>query len=87
MTRRTRERVEAQVPADLRAESERRGWPDGLIERVLEAGIPAASVWNWLQWRPGTPEDMEKQILWHGRLNWGDLRGREARISDNDGFC
>ena len=87
MSRRTRERVEAQVPADLRAESERRGWPDGLIERVLEAGIPVDSVWHWLQWRPGTPEDMEKQILWHGRLNWGDLRGREARISDNDGFC
>ena len=81
------EHVDAQVPTDLRAESDKRDWPEGLIERVLESGIPADSVRGLLHWRPGTAEDMEKQLRWHQRLAWGDLRAREVRTSDNDGFC
>jgi hypothetical protein len=87
VAKRSRERVEVDATPDLRAATAGRGWPEGLLERALEAGIPAANIWGWLHWRKLDAADMEARIAWHVRLTTGDLRGREATLADNDAFC
>ena len=87
MARRTREHVEAEVPDDLRIVAKERDWPDGLLERLLGAGIPAHSIRRWVNWRAGTAADMETRLAWHNRFTVGDLRMREASMSDNEAFC
>jgi hypothetical protein len=87
MAERTRERVEAEIPDDLREFAKERCWPDGLLEQLLERGIPAHSIRGWAQWRDGSAKDMEKRLEWHDRFTFGDLRLREANVSDNEAFC
>jgi GNAT superfamily N-acetyltransferase len=88
MPRRTRDRIEGvEIPADLADATRARGWPDGLLERALEAGIEPARIWGWLNWRAGDAADIERQIAWHQRLTTGDLRGREVTFGDHDAFC
>ncbi len=78
MPERSRERVEAEVPDDLGLFAKERDWPEGLLERLLEAGISPHSIRGWANWRTGTAADMERQLEWHERLTVGDLRIREA---------
>ncbi len=87
MAGRTRERVEIEPPAELRAALRARGVPDALIERALAAGIAVGSLWGWSNWRKLDPEDVERQITWHQRFSIGDLRGREVTEADNAAFC
>jgi hypothetical protein len=87
MAERSRERVEAEVPDDLGILAKQRDWPEGLLERLLEAGISPHSIRGWVNWRSGTATDMERQLEWHKRLTVGDLQIREACMSDNEAFC
>lgn len=88
MPRRTRDRIEGvEIPEDLAAATQARGWPEGLLGRALEAGIEPARIWGWLNWRAGDAADIERQIAWHQRLTTGDLRGREVTFGDHDAFC
>jgi hypothetical protein len=79
--------VEVEAPETLRAAGRARGWPEGLLERALAAGIPAATLEGWLQWRRLDTADLEGRIAWHERLTLGPLRGREATLGDNEAFC
>ncbi len=87
MARRTRERVEIEAPAELRAALRARGVPDALLERALAEGIAIGSLWAWSSWRKLDPGDVERQIVWHRRFSTGDLRGREVTEADNAAFC
>lgn len=79
------ERAGPAPPDDLARSAREKGWPEGLLERALEAGIPVWSLRGWLHWQP--PEAIERRIQWHERLTFGPLRGREATLADNDAFC
>ena len=87
MAKRSRERVETEAPADLRAALNARGVPDELLERALAAGIAVGSLWGWSNWRKLDPDDVERQITWHRRFTTGDLRAREVTEADNAAFC
>ncbi|MFI5317824.1 MAG: hypothetical protein ACHQ6T_19155, partial [Myxococcota bacterium] len=87
MAKRTRERVEIEVPEDLRATLRARGVPDALLQRALEAGVATENLWAWSSWRTLDPADLERQIGWHERFTVGDLRAREVTQADNAAFC
>jgi len=87
MVKRTRERVEIEPPAELRAALRARGVSDAVIERALAAGIAVTSLWSWLSWRTLDEADVERQITWHQRFTTGDLRAREVTEADNAAFC
>jgi hypothetical protein len=87
MGKRTRERVEIEPPAELRAALRARGVSDAVIERALAAGIAVTSLWSWSSWRTLDEADVERQITWHQRFTTGDLRAREVTEADNAAFC
>ena len=45
-----RDRAPVKVPESLRQATREKGWPDGLLERALEVGIPPVSIEGWLSW-------------------------------------
>lgn len=86
MAGRTRERVEIEAPADLRAAVRARGVPDALLDRALAAGVPVQSLWSWLSWRRMDEADLTALVRWHERFTTGDLRAREVTEGDAVAF-
>ncbi len=67
---------------ELRAIAKERGWPEDLARRIAAARVPPAALRFWSWWVDA--EGAERQLAFHDRLVGGDLRGREATISDGD---
>ena len=86
MAGRSRDRVELEAPADLRAAVRARGISDALLDRALAAGVPLENLWGWLSWRRMDTADLEALVRWHERFTTGDLRAREATEGDAAAF-
>jgi GNAT superfamily N-acetyltransferase len=83
---RTRERVEIEAPAELRAAVRARGVSDATLDRALAAGVPLQSLQGWLSWRRMDEADLAALIGWHERFTTGDLRAREVTVGDAAAF-
>lgn len=72
--------------AEVRRLLTERGWSQELLERAIDLKVPPAEITRWFRWIEDE-EHIKRRIDWHERMTFGDLRGREARQSDNDAFA
>lgn len=75
------------APDDLKAAAEKRGWPDGLLQRALDLRVPREVIERWLAMPWTNVESVQLRLKWHERLTFGTLRGREATLADNEAFA
>jgi len=74
------------IPDELARAAAGRGWPEGLLQRALELRMPREVIARWLSMPWTEASFVEARLKWHERLTFGDLRGREATLADNEAF-
>ena len=79
--------VRAPVPEELLRAAQDQGWPDGLLQRALNLRVSPGTIRRWLASDWADTTYIERRVVWHERLTFGSLRGREATLADNDGFA
>lgn len=62
-----------------------KGWSPDLARRAVDLRLPMSQLRNWARWIDDE-ENVKRRLDWHERMTFGDLRGREARMSDNEAF-
>jgi hypothetical protein len=70
------------VPADLLEAAATKGWPEGLLQRAVNLGIPRENIDWWLE-HGRSVKDVEADIAQRERLTFGTLRGRAAGERDS----
>lgn len=74
------------VPEELMLAAKAKGWPEGLIQRVVDVR-PAG--WRLQEWLEGDAAAgaVQTEVETQERLLFGTLRSRKATVSDADGFA
>src|SRR5207248_8574865 len=72
------------VPEDLARAAKARCWPDGLLQRTLDARVPRADVQAWLGNDGMGADQVAKLVESQERLLNGPVRFREATWRDSE---
>ena len=75
------------VPEALAAEARARGWPDGLLQRLLDVRVPVDAAAEWIRDPGRSIEQVEGHVAWQEQAMFGTLRARKATVSDNGAFA
>lgn len=74
------------VPEELAVAAKERGWPDGLLQRLVDARTPRWELENMLAAADADAQQLEAWTAQRERLAFGSLRARKADVSDRDQF-